>query len=288
MVTFTGLNVKLSANKTSEIKLYARLASREGGAVYGDILSINFSAAGPLEFTADADGMTSGENDLGTSVSPYYVYQNLPSHLTVRYTGLAVGGSVGQPTWAYRDAEAPALVFEVKSEPEGAARIRRLTFKLVPSDSGTKDPQNDAIEMWPSINGDFADDDGVITLRRLFDSGSEIIGEGTNAAIRLSEVHGGTKDDTPLGIVSQSGDYALIEMTFPDGGEYFIPAGTAVKFRLDAYTAAFSGDKDYILTSELLGGGSFLWTDIPVGNFTPLDGGAATFSGASNTMTIKH
>jgi len=221
---FNGIDILLLRDATTSIRLFGDIMTRSGGAVYGEVIAVNLNVLGPLVFTSNSTTVQYDESDL--NLPEYTLQSNVASSVQVRYSSLTAQLADSSPSGTvWRDAGVDVMQFLLTAGEEGAVRIKKMTFKIAPDETGTDGPDNDALERWADTNGDFADDDDVVSLRRLIiGQSSQLIGEDFSAQIRYSIVSGGTRDTTPAGRDSQSGDYGLIEYVFKDGNEYFMPA----------------------------------------------------------------
>jgi len=289
-VTFTGLPVVLEKDKTTDLKLYTTVAQRSGGAVYAEQIKVQFGSADALEFDSQTDGTVFSASDLGPSGSDFTVGTNAASAAVVRYSLLtAVKTADFQPNAVYHDSAAETLRFHFRADATGAVRVKKLVFKVTPGDAGQPGPDNDALEIWTKVNGDFNNDYGVVDLVQVTGAAKTVIGEDSSARVTYSTVHAGTKNSTPVasGFVSQPGDYGLIEYVFNDGSELSIGSGGDLEFRFSLDTSAFDSKNDYSLNVEMLGGTDLSWTDIPTGAYTPLAGMDAAGFPLSNAVTVK-
>lgn len=289
-VTFSNLPIVLEKDKSTELKLYTTVATRNGGAVYAEPIKIQFGNADALEFVSQTDGQIFTAADLGPSGSDFTVSTNTVSSAVVRFSYLTGARTTDfQPGTVYRGSANEVMRFTLKAEPEGAVRVRKMVFKVVPGDAGQSGADNDALENWAKVNGDFNDDDGIVDLE-LFSAGDEtVIGEGSSTRLMYSVMNGSTKLTSPVasGYVSQPGNYGLIEYDFNEGAELLIGAGGTQEFRFSLDTSAFNSSNDYSLAVELLGGADLAWTDVPSGAYTALTGYDAVGFPLSNSVTVK-
>ncbi|MDD5252170.1 MAG: hypothetical protein PHT12_06100, partial [Patescibacteria group bacterium] len=288
-VTFSGLAVPLGQDKITSLRLYGDLAPRDGGAVYGEKISVAFGNVDALEFVSASDGHVFTEKDLGTG--DFTVTANTAGSGLVRWSTLTVAKAEGVPATVYHDVPTEVLRFTVKADAHGAVRLRQLTFYLKPSDVKTTGANNDSLESWASINGDFANDYGVAELTRYFDSTTkEVLGKYGSATMQYSIVRGGVKITNPVAqnYVSAVGDYGMIEYKFNEGSEISIPAGATQEFRFAVDTSWFPSDKKYSLETTLVGGTSFLWTDVTSGAYTALTGSDAIVGDVKNAVTVSN
>ncbi len=281
-VTFSSLDVPVPADGSAEVRLYGSLKARDGGAVYGEVLKVNLNLAGPLLWASDTSGRNYDESDLG-SVN-YQLTRATDSSVTVRYSKLTAALAAGSPSGdIYRGFDTEVLRFNLTADPAGPVRVKKMAFKVTPGDVATAGSDNDALENWADVNGDFADDDGIMNLKQVVVGGTDItLAEGSSGRIRYSFAG----DDTPAGRDSASGDYGIITVEFNDGGEFFIPAGATITFSVELQTAAFATFSNYPLTVQLLSGSDFVWTDIPSGAYTPRSGSEATGTGLQASTRV--
>lgn len=282
---FTGLSAAIKKDAGATVRVLAGILPKNEGGKSGESVQVRLGLADVFQMTASTSGDVIDETSLGSSDFPL---TNTATAMTVRYTVLTAAKASSSPEGEIgRGSETPVLRFTLAAEPEGGARIQRLTFKLTPSDAATSGSDNDALEKWADINGDFWDDNAVVNLRREVGTAAEVLGEGAEANIRYSIVKGGVKDATPQGLDSAAGDYGLIEYVFGEGGELLVAAGSTATFRLELDTNQFApGSKT--LKAELLGADDFGWIDTVTGFFDPLSG--LTASGlpiASPTMSVS-
>lgn len=284
-VTFANLPIVLPKDKRTDLKLYGSVISRDAGAVNGEQLRILYDTAGSTQFISKSDGTSFDSQAFGTT--DFAMGTNSPSSSVVRFTDLtfaqapiASGGTV------YRSGAAEVFRFTVKAGAEGPARIRKLTFKVSPSDAGKAGSNNDALERWADVNGDFPDDDGIVNLKLVTQSNA-IIGEDSSTHIMYSVVHGGAKNTEPSTIDSANGDYGLIEYAFSDGSELTVPAGVTYTFSLELDVSKLDAASDYAMGVDLLGGADLQWTDVPSGAYAPLSGTDAFGLPFAAQVTVK-
>ncbi len=283
-VTFSNLPAVLDKDKTTEVKLYVTILPRNAGAVYAEQIKVQFGSAAALEFVSQTDG------HLGPAGTDFTVANNATSSAVVRYS-LMTGAKTAdyQPSSAYHDASSEVMRFTLKAEPEGAVRVRKLAFKVVPGDAGQAGADNDALEVWAKANGDFNDDDNIVNLEQVSGDNKALIGEGPSARLSYSIVRAGVENTAPVagGYVSQPGDYALIRYDFDEGSEAGVGAGVTQEFRFSLDLSAFNSNNDYSLNVELLGAANLAWTDVPSGAYTALTGADAVGLPLGNMLTVR-
>lgn len=159
----------------------------------------------------------------------------------------------------------------------------------MPSDAGWTGSANDTLERWAAVDGDAADDNGVVDLVWLDGPlGEKIVGEGADASIRYVIIDDGVRDESPLGLVSSYGDEGEIGIEFTDGERPRIVAGGSATFALKLKTDAFALIEDRTLEVRLLGGPDFLWSDAPQTYFEPVTGSeVAGFPISSPRLTVR-
>lgn len=251
---------------------------------YGKILKLKFLPTGLLEFRSLSNASVYDSSDLGSA--GFTINPNTESALTMHYTNLAfVNDNVpASGATVHPDAQSTVLSFEAKVGPGGGARLKKLTFKLTPSDVGVTGSDNDSLERWAELNGDFEDDNLVADLVIISpDNTKSVIGEDASANIRYAIVRSGQKSSASSTLDSKTGDYAVLEFIFTPGNEFFIGSNGDIHFRLDLDTAEFDLSADRTLKVELLGGADLIWTDVPSGNYRPRNDAA----GFPITSTLK-
>lgn len=267
---FGDLAIPVARDKKTTVALLARtVPSPASGS--GVRLKMLFGAAKAFGFTSAAEGRDFDERDL-QSGEGFSVTSNVASDAPLRRTSLSAARSAETPSgYVARGASVEILRFALTAGPEGPARVKRLAFRLRPGDAGADGHDNDALERWADVNGDFFDDNDLIDLVRRSPGEYVTVGEGSGASIRYSIFAREGKDQTPQGIESRSGGAAEIEIVFADGAELEIGAGATEEFSLGLKTDAFAPG-DWGLDASLLGGSEFLWTDGVIGPDRPLDG----------------
>ena len=284
-LTFTNLPVTVSRDASITLTLYGTLKSRDSGAEYLENFGVLLDTGSAMQWSSQTDGQVFTPADFGADFS---VTKNQVGNQTVRWSGLKVAKTWGAAD-VYRDNASEVLKFSFTAEPEGAIRIRKFRFKLSPKDYGNDGPNNDSLEAWANLNGDFADDDEVANL--WWGSGYDrtLMCEDYNGKIRYSVVDGGVQISDPVasGYQSASGDYALLEYDFEAGSEWFIPAGATHEFTMDLDTAVLVQGSNQQLTIDLPGDISIHWTDIPSGNYTALSGPNASGWPITTTLTVR-
>jgi hypothetical protein len=260
---FLGLALPLAEGADTRLDVAAVTLPRTAGTTPGQSIKLRLVASDGLSFVSGADGRTYTQQDLGGH--GLALGTNQVSAMAVRLTGLVAGRDAASPQGIVpRATEAEVLRFTLRAEPEGPARVRKLAFKIKPSDAGTPLSDSDALERWADLDGDAADDNLMATLRKLVGSSREAIGEGFDAKAAFSIVHLEAKDDTPQGLDTSERDYGLLEFIFTEGFEPRFPAGETLRFALDLDTTRLaSGTR--ALEVGLLGGGDFEWIDTEAG-----------------------
>ncbi|HTK05129.1 MAG TPA: hypothetical protein VL500_06085 [Candidatus Eisenbacteria bacterium] len=283
--TFSNLPIMLERDKNTDLKLYGKIVPKDAGALEGEVIRVQLDATGALQFVSRSNG---DSFDAAALAGPdFTVTSNAASALTVRFTGLTFAKDAASPGGAFsRSSTAEVLRFTAKAEPEGPVRLKKLTFKVTPADAGQVGSNNDALERWADVNGDFPDDDGIVNLKKL--GGTEaLVGEDASTRIMYSIVHSGTKSSESSTLDSAAGDYGLIEYVFDDGNEYFLAANTTYVFSLELDSTMMNSLQDFGLGAELLGGGDLQWTDIPSGTYTAMGGTDALGVPQSGSITVK-
>lgn len=267
-ITFSGLDAPFSGERT-DIKVYGSLKSRSGGAVYGEDIRMAFNESGPFEFRSATSGELFDESDLGGP--DFSLVENRVSSSRVRYSKLTAALAPDSPTGdLYRGPDQPILKYYLTADPAGAVRVRKFAFKLDPSDAGRTGADNDSLEYWADLDGDFPDDDRMVSLYTVASDGVRtLIGEGSNAKISYSIMHEGTIDETPAGLNSSGYDYGIVTYEFAVGSEMYIPAGGTTVFLLEADMSGFPSQNNYPIEVRFLSDYSIVWTDIPSGTYTP-------------------
>ncbi|MFH1047670.1 MAG: hypothetical protein V1738_05175 [Patescibacteria group bacterium] len=288
IVVFNGLSAWLPRDATTtNIQLYGDIFSKSGGAVYGELLGVDYATAGPFVFSSFSTKEQFDQSDFGTS--EYKLIEHRPSNIEVRFSKLTAAMSASTPIGSiYRGDEEEVLQFYFSADTAGAVRVKKFAFKVISGDVGVVGADNDSLERWADSDGDTRDDDSLVNLRRLISDGTtQLFGEDSSVRLRYYIVSGGVRDATPAGRDSVSGDYAIIEYEMVDGSELFIPAGGSINYSLELDTSVFAvQDKNFSLSVQLMSEGDFLWTDVPSGAYTPLTGGAASGVGFSSSLTI--
>jgi hypothetical protein len=293
IVLFAGLAVDMPVDKKTDLKLYGKIKPRDAGAVYGQPINMKFGNADALAFESKSSGEDYDQSSWGAD---FTLASNNSLVGAVRYTELTAAKDAGSPASVFRGSDAEVLRFTLTPAAEGAARIKKMTFKISAGDAGYPDTtkpenagkptsDNDGLERWADMNGDFADDDAIINLNRVSGTSKTLLAEGSGARIQYSIVKGGAKDTTPQGLDSAVGDYGLIEIIFDDGNEYSLAAGVAAVFSLELITSAMSDQSDWALGVDLLGGADFEWTDVPSGAYTATQGAGGL--PVSAAVTVK-
>jgi hypothetical protein len=285
-VTFSNLPVVLGKDKKTDLKLYGMLKSRDNGAVNGEQVKVLYDTAGSYQAVSESDGSVF---DSGAFTNPDFAMgTNTASSVAVRFTDLSFAEAPGSPGGTvYRNATTEVFRFTAKAGAEGAARIRKLTFKVSPTDAGKAGANSDALERWAAVNGDFPDDDGIVNLKQVSGSTQNLLGEDSSTHIMYSVVHAGAKNTEPSTITSSNGDYGLIEYAFNEGSELYVPAGVTMTYALELDVSKLDATTDYALGVDLLGGGDLLWTDIPSGAYAALTGTDAFGLPITHQVTVR-
>lgn len=265
LARFENLPFTLGRNRKESVAVYVIMKPKDN-AFWNERVRAEVTAA---ELFGTAATEPAFDVPLAAVASDLFVRFSLPTFVASSATP---AGTVA------RGREVPVLRFGIRAEPEGPVLFRRLAFKLEPSDAGLDGANNDALERWARVNGDFFDDVGVANLWRLDASGGRelLIGEfddAANANIRYSVVSGGAKDETPVasGYVSRVNDHGLLEYVFPERRELVAPAGTTTEFLLELKTDSLAfGPRTLKVT--LLGGHDVAWRDLEVGTAEPTSG----------------
>lgn len=284
-VTFPNLNIALPIDVKTDIKVFGKLSSKENGAIYGEQIKVRLSPTGPLSVVSQSSSEELDQSRIGSELT---IGANTESNLTIRFSKLTATKAGDSPGGLlFRENTSEVLKFNIKTEAEGGARIKKLTFKVLPADASKAGGDNDALERWAKVNGDFGDDDGIVNLFQLVGSNRNIIGEDSSTRIMYSVVQGGIKNSSPSGITSATGDYGLIEYVFNDGSEFSLGAGANLAFSFGIDTSLFASGQDYNMTIDLLGGADLEWTDIVSGSYTPLGGADAAGFPMTGQVTVK-
>jgi hypothetical protein len=286
--TFAGLDLAVPTGDTNGITLrvYGTVRPREAGASYGESIKVAIPSTGPMAFSAPSEPSLIEATSFPTSGDYAYI-RGGTSSFTVRFSQLStalVEGSV--PSYVYHGTEEEVLRFAFSASESGPVRVRAFAFRLTPADRGTSGADNDAIERWGDLNGDFTDDDEVVNIRHVLADGlGDPLCEDSNGSIDYRVFVGSTEIASPSTRTSTTTDTAVIACEFNGGGELFIPAGGTQTFALELNTAVFSDAKDHSLTITLLSGaGNFAYTDITNGAYTDLTSPGGSISEA---LTVR-
>ena len=268
--TFGGLSIRVPREGSVTASVYGQVSAAADSSDSGERLRIALAADRPMVFSSEAETRDFDGNDIGDGA---FTLSSVTSDLTVRLTEVAANRVAASPSGIVaRGRAVEVLRFSLTAAPEGAARIKKLTFRLKPGDVGQTGADNDALERWADVDGDAADDNGVLELRRYLPSGSEVLGEDLSASIRYGILRAGILDPTPQGLDSAYGDEGQLEIEFVDDAAPILAAGTASVFALELKTESLAVIGGAALEARLLGGPDFIWTDVPDGFFTPLTG----------------
>ena len=284
LATVTGMSAPLVKDKVTSINAFGTLRLRDAGTAYGQNVIVRFADTATFQMASVSNATVISETKLGSADFPVNV--NSASSYVTRFSKITAAKTADSPTRGFHAVDGEILRFTLKAEPEGAIRIKKMTFKVTAGDAGRDGADNDALERWADLNGDFADDDKVSDLTFMNGTERTLIGEDAGTNIRYSIVRNGVKDATPQGLDSASGDYALIEYEFSDGNEYAIGAGGIRTFSFGLDTAQFAVGS-YTCAVDLMTGQDFLWTDIPDGYYTPLTGSAVAGLPVSTSISVQ-
>jgi len=270
--SFTGLALRVPKDGVVRVPVYARLGGIGQDRLSGERLRVIVAPDRAMAFASEAEGRSFTHADL-SAAGPLRLPTGAASDLTMRLTELVAARHASTPSGTVARGQAvEVLRFTLTAAPEGAARVRKLAFRIEPGDVNRDGADSDVLERWADVNGDAADDNDLLELRRLrADGGYDVIGEGFEASVRYGIVRDGAADMTPQGVDTRYGDQGLIEMAFAEGSEHLIAAGETATFVLALKTDSFTIGT-WTLKSRLLGGADFLWTDAPSGYHAPWDG----------------
>ncbi|MEK7545639.1 MAG: hypothetical protein AAB554_01010 [Patescibacteria group bacterium] len=272
--TFSGLSLRVPRGGSVTVAVYGQVSAATGRSVSGERLQIAFPGDRPTVFSSEAEGRTFGEGDFGAAT---FTRTSAASDLSVRLTEMTASRASATPTGTVaRGRTVEVMRFSLTSAPEGASRVKKMTFRLKPSDAAFDGADNDALERWADVDGDAADDNGIVELRRFLASGSEIVGEDVWGSIRYGIVRGGVADMTPQGLASAYGDEGVLEFEFATDAEPLLAAGTTSEFSLSLKTDDFAVMSGVTLEVRLLGGADFVWGDVPDGYYVPRTGDEIT------------
>ncbi len=292
VAVFSGLAIALPKDKTTQLKLYGGIIPRDAGAVNGELLPVKFGQADALQFVSDSDNSSFTEQDLGSE--DFTVGANTASQYNVRFSGLTAAKDPASPAGQlYRDAAVEVLRFTIHAEPEGPVRVRKLTFKIAAGDAGyheTAGNGKDALENWAAVVGDGGDAHNIVNLNQIVGSTKTVLGEDSLTHIRYTVFHGASPVVNPVAnhYESAAGDYATIEYQFSEGNELLTGPGGTSTYDLELDTTRFAPDKDYTLGVDLMTSDGFLWTDVPSGSYTALNGSQAAGLPITTSVTIPH
>jgi hypothetical protein len=293
-------NLPAVINGTETLTLSTTSLSRSSGAQYGESVALSLAPADGLRWVSHADDTVFSGSDVGTAEADNFWMgsnDNKAASLLIRWSDVTVEKSEQTPTTIGRNYPVEVYRFDMTSEPEGAIRINKLTFHVVPEDAGSIDNTGaaipDLLDHWVTVNGDSADEDTLVDLVWLSSSGrEEIWGEGAAAdlTLKISDADVGLiSDPVARGYESGKSDYAVIEYAFREGREIVIPPGLTYTLALRVDTTKYQNDSHqydskYEIYRQIVNDGltvsleSYEFTDITSGAFTPL---ARTFSGDS-------
>ena len=266
---FTGLALRIPRDASVTASVYVRVAATTDKEASGDVLRASLAADRPMIFSSVAEARAFGGDDIGGA----FTLASAEADLRVRLTALEARRSASTPTGVVaRGRAVEVLRFELTTAPEGPARLEKLAFRLKPGDVAFEGAANDALERWSDVDGDAADDNDVIELRRMLASGYEVLGEDASAAIRYGIVRNGVADMTPHGLVSAYGDEGYLEIVFAADQGPYLAAGTTTVFTLGLKTDDVAQIADATLETRLLDGADFVWADVTDGYHVPRTG----------------
>jgi hypothetical protein len=269
--TFTGLALRVPADATVRVPVYAVLGGIGRDDLSGDRLRVIVAPDRAIAFASEAEGRAFGPSDL-SAAGPLTRPTGPASDLAVRLTELVAARHAATPSGTVvRGQAVPVLRFTLAAAPEGEARVRRLAFRVKTGDVDRDGHDSDVLERWADVDGDAADDNRLIELRRAVGAGYEVVGEDVDASVRYGIVRAGVADMTPQGFATDYGDEGLILVEFSADSELVVAAGETADFTLALKTDSFTVGPQS-LEVRLLGGADFLWSDAPSGFHAPWDG----------------
>lgn len=256
VATFSDLDLSVTKDTSETVRFYIdmRSVATSGGELAFDFYPNTFSAHGSTSgYIFSDDDFNVLITDSTSASDTATIRKNKPS-----FTNTSSNIDSGQS----RASDTEMLRFIMDSSGEGNSLIRKLTFKIEPSDIGADDEthieaDNDLLEYLADVLGDARDDDDIIDL--IDRETNTTLGEGTNAHIKYSIYDFSEKaiDFTPAGINTDEGDYGLITYSFVTGITLFPGAAREYGVTLDTTGAV----KNANVTVTLLGGNDFLWSD---------------------------
>jgi hypothetical protein len=270
LTTFEGLTIPVAKDATTSISVKAIIKPKGFAVSYGEIIRTDLPVSGPISWSASSTGETFTEFNLGT---PEFTHTSSASSLNVRYSDIAFAKASDAPGGQIsRGSAVTILKWTVTAQPEGPVRIKKLGFKLTPGDAGVPYADNDAIERWADVNGDFPDDNELVNLWQATGASERLLGEDSSASVAYTIVASGTEDTTPEGHNSAAGDYAYVRYDFNRDFEIKVEAGQTDTFRLEIDTSKFASGGPHSFKVEMLSGNEFEWTDTTVGAYEPMKG----------------
>lgn len=256
---FTGMDMRVPKNTALKATVLMDVNLSTAGGTSGDELGLafdpaTFAAAGALS------GFAFSSDDIGDTVTDRTQVGN---EAVVRKDAPTMLLSAEQPASGQaRNQLAPMLRFTTQAAGDGSSRIRTMTFKITTSDVGTKTggsvaSDNDLLEKLADVNGDAADDNGVADLVDL--STGNVQGEGSSGHIdyAIYDASAKTRDATPQGLDSATGDYGLLTYTFTFP---LLATSTLKEYELDLDTSGLAPG-DQTVHVDLLDGDDFTWDD---------------------------
>jgi hypothetical protein len=279
---FSNASIVVPVGSSLSVDVYADVASSGSGASSGDELGFGvettiFTGHGVLS------GVTFGADDIGDAItvdaddgSSATVRKNLPA-----ITSLV--SSIDTTPGTARAAE--TLRFTLASTGEGIVQLDTLTFRVDPSDIGTTGDDNDLLEYWADVNGDSRDDDDIVDL---IDMGTgDVLAEAGSDDVDFSiyDSSAATRDTSPAGITTASGDYGLITVTF---ASLLSISSTGRTLSLELDLTGFADDEGTV-TVTLLGSSDFVWGDgsYALGSSSLTGTGVSGIPLSGSTVTIE-
>ena len=253
-ILFSSANLTIPAGETLEVTVYADIASDSAGATSGDTLGFTwedtvFSGHGVLS------GVLFDAGDVGDAIS---ISAEDGSTASVRKNLVSVTSlNSSIDTTPSTAGGAEVLRFTLGSTGEGSSQIYTLTFRVDPSDIATTGDDTDLLEYWADVNGDAHDDDDILDLIDL--TSNDEVGEGSAGDIDFSlyDYSAATRDTSPAGITTASGDYGLLTIEFATPLTV-TSVGRTLSLELDLRgLAADTGS----VSVDLLGSSEFVWGD---------------------------
>jgi len=281
--TFANLNAYMPRKNQTSMILRGKLKPKDGGAVYLEPIQVHMTSFGGVSYVSLTSGKEYTDKDFTNG--SYSLTGNDPAGPVVRYSELTIEKSKDAPSTIFRDVSSEALRFVLKTSPEGGIRIKKLAFKLTPGDVGTAGLDNDSLERYANVNGDFANDTGMANLWWFGPTDKILLGEGGGNTLAYSIVTRAGKDTTPQGYETRSGDYGLLEYIWPDGSEFTLGPGASAVLSFELNTTIFSQAGSSLIV-ELAGGSDLLWTDILSGAYTPIQ--SANGAGIRSSLSVAN